>query len=123
MTRTSVEAAIDRYCEAWSVDDPDRRATLLASVWADGAVYSDPTVHVVGAPALLDHIAAVLARRPGARVLRTSALDHHHDVARFAWAVLAADGAILRDGIDVAIIDASGRIVRMIGFFGPPSAQ
>jgi hypothetical protein len=118
----SLETTIDRYCEAWSVDDPGQRSALLATVWADGAVYCDPTVSAVGAPALLDHIAAVLARRPGARVLRTSALDHHHDVARFTWAVVAADGAILRDGIDVAIFDPSGRIARMIGFFGRPSA-
>lgn len=114
-----VEALIDRYCEAWSDPDPDRRARLLAAVWADGATYTDPTVHATGAAALLDHIAAVQARRPGARVMRTSAVEQHHDVARFTWAVLQPDGTVIRDGIDIAVLDAAGQIARMIGFFGP----
>ncbi|MBL27917.1 MAG: hypothetical protein CMM50_10270 [Rhodospirillaceae bacterium] len=114
------EATIDRYCEAWSAADPNRRFSLLADVWSDGGIYCDPTVHAVGASALLDHIAAVIARRPGSRVLRTSALDRHHDLARFTWAAVAEDGAVLRDGIDIATFDASGRITRMIGFFGSP---
>ena len=115
----SIEAVIDRYCEAWSAPDPARRAELLAAVWAEGATYTDPTVHADGAAALLDHIAAIQARRPGARVVRNSAVELHHDVARFTWAVLQPDGTWIRDGIDIAVLDPAGRIARMIGFFGP----
>ena len=31
---------IDRYCEAWSEHDEARRAELLLSVWAPGALHS-----------------------------------------------------------------------------------
>ena len=115
----SIDAVIDRYCEAWSDPDPDQRARLLDGVWAAGATYTDPTVHAGGAAALLDHIAAVQTRRPGARVVRTSAVELHHDVARFTWAVLQPDGTSIYDGIDIAVLDPAGRIARMIGFFGP----
>lgn len=117
-----VDAVIDRYCEAWSTADPERRAALLNSVWADGGLYTDPTVHAAGAAALLDHITAVLARRPGSRVERTGPIQPHHDVACFDWQAVGADGAVLRRGIDIVIFDASGRLARVIGFFAPTPA-
>ena len=52
--------------------------------------------------------------------MRTSAVDVHHGVARFAWHVVQADGTALPEGIDIAFISADGsRIERVIGFFGP----
>jgi hypothetical protein len=117
-------AVIDRYCEAWSEPDPHRRAELLASVWAPNATYTDPTVHAAGVEEFLSHIARVQARRPGAKVVRTSELDEHHRVVRFAWHVLQADGTALPEGLDIAFVSADGtKIERIIGFFGPLGAH
>jgi len=117
MTPTEV---IDRYCAVWNEPDRARAATMLAEVWAPGATYTDPTVHAAGAEALLAHIATVRARRPGAKVLRTSEVDVHHGAARFAWHVLEANGNALPEGIDIAYFSADGRkIERILGFFGP----
>ena len=111
---------IDRYCRVWNEADSSVRAELLASLWASNATYTDPSVHTASARELLAHIAAVRARRPGASVVRTSAVDVHHSVARFAWRVVQADGTALPEGIDVAFISADGsRVERIIGFFGP----
>jgi len=111
---------IDRYCLVWNEPDPSVRADLLASVWATGATYTDPSVHASGAAELLAHIATVRERRPGASVLRTSAVDIHHSLARFAWHVVQADGLTLPEGLDIAHISADGmHIERIIGFFGP----
>lgn len=116
----NLERLIDRYCEAWSEHDEARRAELLLSVWALGSTYTDPIVHAVGASELLAHIARVQARRPGSKVLRTSAVDEHHCVARFAWRVIEANGNALPEGIDLAFVAANGaKIERIIGFFGP----
>lgn len=112
-----MEKLIDRYCAAWGEPDAARRATLLAEVWAEGGAYTDPTVHAVGATELLAHIARVLEKRPGAKVVRTSAVDVHHDLAKFEWHVVQPDGAILRKGIDIAELSPDGRIRRMMGFF------
>ena len=111
---------IDRYCQAWSAPDPVSRAQLLASVWSAGATYTDPGVHAAGADALLVHIAKIQASRPGARVVRTTAVDEHHGVARFGFRVLGADGAVLREGMDVAFMAEDGATIdRIVGFFGP----
>jgi hypothetical protein len=114
---------IDRYCEVWTEPDPGRRAELLAQVWAKDATYTDPRVHATGAAELLAHIERVLVARPGARVLRTSAVDIHHGVARFAWHVVEADGTALPDGVDIVEFTPDGkRIQRIVGFFGPLKA-
>ena len=119
-----VTELIDRYCRVWNEPNPSIRADLLASVWATGATYTDPSVHASGAAELLAHIATVRERRPGASVLRTSAVDIHHRLARFAWHVVQADGIALPEGLDIAHISADGmRIERIIGFFGPLSRK
>ncbi|MEP7283244.1 MAG: nuclear transport factor 2 family protein [Rubrivivax sp.] len=116
----AANALIDVYCQAWSDPSPDQRARHLGAVWSPGASYTDPTIHAEGAPALLDHITKVLAKRPGSRVVRTSRVDQHHGVARFAWRAIDADGRELPEGTDIAFLSADGaRIERIIGFFGP----
>jgi hypothetical protein len=113
-------ALIDRYCAVWSDPSPEQRARLLAEVWAPGATYTDPSVHAAGEAALLAHIERVLARRPGAKVVRTSAVDLHHGIARFAWRMILADGTALPEGLDIAeLTDDGARIRRIVGFFGP----
>ena len=113
-------ALIDTYCQVWSEPKEERRAELLREVWADSATYTDPTVHTRGATELLAHITKVLARRPGSRVIRTSQVDIHHGIARFAWQAIEANGNELPEGIDIAFISADGaRIERVVGVFGP----
>jgi hypothetical protein len=110
---------IDRYCAVWSDPDSSRRAALLAQVWAEGATYTDPTAHLVGAAGLLAHIERIMTKRPGGKVLRTSELDVHHGAVRFAWKAVDADGATLRDGIDLVLLSKDERkIERIVGFFG-----
>lgn len=111
---------IDTYCRAWSEPAEKRRAELLQEVWAEEATYTDPTVHARGAVQLLAHIAKVVERRPGSKVIRTSRIDEHHGIARFAWRAVEADGNELPEGIDIAFISTDGtKIERIIGFFGP----
>ena len=119
-----VTALIDRYCDVWNEPDPGRRAALLEAVWAPDASYTDPTVHAANGDELLAHIAKVREWRPGAKVLRTSAVDAHHGLARFVWHIAQADGVALSDGLDIAFISADGtKIQRIIGFFGPLSVN
>ncbi len=115
-------ALIDNYCAAWNEPDAARRAAILARVWAPGACYTDPRADLAGADELSAHISEVQKRRPGARVVRTSAIDLHHGLARFAWRVVQADGSMLPEGIDFAEISADGKLQRIVGFFGPLAA-
>jgi hypothetical protein len=113
----SFDALIDRYCEAWSHDDPNERRQALRDCWADGAVYSDPTAEVEGADALAAHITGLRARVSNMKIARTSQVDAHHDCARFNWG-LTSNGAPAVDGIDFVTIK-DGRITSVRGFMGP----
>ena len=116
----AVTDLIDRYCAVWNELDSARRSRLLAEIWADAATYTDPTIHARNGDELLAHIERVQARRPGSRVVRTTAVDVHHGVARFGWHVVQADGTSLPDGLDIAYLSSDGqRITRIVGFFGP----
>jgi hypothetical protein len=112
---------IDTYCAAWSAESPEQRRKLLLSVWADGATYTDPTVHFESAEALLDHIAGVRASVPGARIVRSGDVDSHHGMARFAWNFLRPDGSTLATGLDIVFLSADEqRLTRIVGFFNAP---
>ncbi|CAM5641750.1 nuclear transport factor 2 family protein [Mycolicibacterium aubagnense] len=116
----SLTHLIDTYCASWSDQDALRRQALLLSVWSDSATYTDPTVHATGADELLAHIAGIQARYPGARIVRTSDVDVHHGIARFAWKFVLPDGSSFPEGLDIACLDPGhARITRIIGFFGP----
>ena len=111
---------IDRYCEAWSETNELRRKILLRKVLVEDVVYIDPRVCTRSIDELSDHIAIVLSSRPGARVLRTTEADTHHELARFSWHVALPDGTVLPEGIDfVEVSFDRAKLVRIHGFFGP----
>src|SRR5690349_20688738 len=113
----AVERLIDQYCAAWSDPDPARRRELLSGVWRADATYTDPRAHVSGIEQLLAHMDQIQARRPGARVVRTCAVDEHHGFVRFAWRAEQADGAVVLEGIYIAEVGSDG-IRGILGFFG-----
>jgi hypothetical protein len=118
----ALEELIDRYFAVWNAADAATRANLLASIWTADGIYTDPSVQAIGADALLDHIAGVRDRRPGAVWSLRGELDMHHDLVRFAWHVVDGSGAELRRGIDVVVLAEGGtRIGQVIGFFDPPT--
>lgn len=123
---SDVTELVDRYCAVWNEPDVERRAALMAAVWAEGAAYTDPRADTMGAGELLAHIATVRASRPGAKIMRTTAVDLHHGIARFGWRVVEADGTPLPEGIDIVFLNEDGSLIeRIVGFFGPlsPSVQ
>ena len=76
----------------------------------------------------IDAIAAladvVLEHYPDHRFERTSAIDTHHDVGRYAWALVAPGGDVSVAGLDVVRVGPDGKLRSVHGFFGdlPPVA-
>jgi len=113
------EELIATYCRAWGEPDSVRREQMLTDVWAEEGTYTDPTAHAAGRRALVEHIGKTLARYPGARIVRTSVLDMHHNMLRFTWRMILADGAPLPEGVDFGELSSEGKLRRIVGFFGP----
>jgi hypothetical protein len=72
-----------------------------------------------GRDALVDHIGLMQTQMAGHRIENVSSADEHNGWFRFAWKMTGPDGAAVMEGFDVGERDESGRITRIVGFFGP----
>jgi hypothetical protein len=120
MDGNAITEVVTQYMAAWNEPDDAARGALLEQCWSDGGVYLDPNVSLAGRDALATQIATVQASRPGARLEFMSGIDVHHNVVRFLWRLVRADGTCGDTSIDFGEIGADGRLVKIVGFFGPP---
>ena len=119
LSQTALDATVAMYAAAWGDADLASRRRLLERVWADKGTYTDPTVQLQGREALVQHISTFLDKLPGARIVPTTHVDAHHNGFRFGWRIVSASGTALSEGLDYGELDATGRITRIVGFFGP----
>jgi hypothetical protein len=71
----------------------------------------------MGSNELAEYIGKVLKKYPGAQIARTSDVDTHHDMVRFTWRMVLADGQTLAEGIDFGELSSEGKLHRIVGFF------
>ena len=118
-TTDLVAALVDAHLAAFSAPDDATRRTLVEQAWAPTGHFADPLFAATGH----DEIDALAASVPGLYpehvFTRTSGIDLHHGHARYAFAFTAPDGTVVVDGVEVAQVGGEGRLVRVIGFFGP----
>ena len=115
----SVTENIDMHLEAYALDDAARRDALVASAWnADGELL-DPPLEGHGRAEISALADVVLAHYAGHKFVRTTAVDAHHGFARYGWDLSASDGTVAVSGIDVVQFDKAGKLLRVVGFFGP----
>lgn len=114
----TLEGVIDTNLEAYGEPDAARRRALIEHVWADDGHLIDPPLDGQGHDGIDAMFAAVQGQFAGHTFQRTTAVDAHHGVARYGWSLVAADGSVTVAGMDVAVVDADGRLSKVVGFFG-----
>ncbi len=118
-TTTDITATIDSHLEAYALADADRRNSLVAANWnADGELI-DPPLQGRGHSEISALADAVLTHFAGHRFVRTTAVDAHNGFARYGWDLVGPDDAVAMSGIDVVQFDDAGKLLRIVGFFGP----
>jgi hypothetical protein len=122
MDKSAITKTLTQCMAAWNEPDDTARHALLAQCWSDSGVYLDPNVFLAGRDALATKIGEVLASRPGARLEFMSGIDVHHNAVRFLCRLVRADRTCGDISIDFGEIGADGRLVRIVGFFGPAPA-
>jgi hypothetical protein len=118
---TDITTTVDRYLAAYGEPDATRRADLIASAWAPDGRLVDPPAVGEGHDGIGALAQALQAQFAGHRFRRTSAVDAHHEVARYRWELVAPDGAVALAGMDVARFAPDGRLLEVTGFFGEPA--
>jgi len=115
---TAVETTVDAYLQTWNETDATTRGELIDRALGADLWYRDPMLEADGLAAYDGMIAAVQSQFPGLVMRRTSAVDAHRDVIRFNWALGVPGEAPAFAGLDVAKVDADGKLHRIIGFAG-----
>ena len=115
---SDVTTIVDTYFAMWNETDPKARRAQIERAWATDGRYVDPMLEADGHAGLDQMVAGVQARFPGHRFRRLSGVDLHHDRVRFAWDLVAPDGAVTVAGVDVGVLDDDGRLASIMGFFG-----
>lgn len=116
---SDLTATIDAHLAGYCEPDPETRRSLLGDAWATEGRLVDPPLEATGPDGIATLVDALLELYPGHHFTRTSAVDAHHDVARYEWALIAPDGSTALTGLDVATVGDDGRLTGVAGFFGP----
>lgn len=115
----SIETTIDGFIRAWNADTDAVRAAAVRSAYTETAVVKDPLADVQGHDAIAGFIAGARAQFPGHTFRRSSGIDAHHDLVRFAWQLLDPDGQPVVEGFETGQVADDGRLACTLGFFGP----
>jgi hypothetical protein len=95
-----------------------RRSQLVESVWHTDGALIDPPFEGAGHAGIAAMTDVVLSNYASHTFRRTTAVDAHHNFARYGWELVDTDGTAAVRGTDIVEIDSAGLLVRIIGFFG-----
>ena len=109
--------AFDHMLAAWNEPDASKVRGHLEQALAPDVHFIDPSIDVTGIDGFEANVHEVHGRLPGAVYSRTSGVDAHHNLYRYAWAI-HRNGELVLPGFDVVEADANGRVARVLGFFG-----
>jgi hypothetical protein len=112
-------AMIDRHLEAYALADTGRRNQLIAECWQSDGRLVDPPFEGQGHAEISAMVDVVLTHYAGHTFTRTTVVDTHHEFARYGWALVGPDGTAAVSGTDIVEVGADGRLVCIVGFFGP----
>ena len=107
---------VDRYIDVWNEPDADKRQTLIARTFTEGAHFIDPIQEAEGQAGIDTLVGGVQAKFPGYRFRLAGAVDAFRDRVRFSWELAPERGDVLVGGTDFGVV-VDGRLHRVTGFF------
>ncbi|MFB7916432.1 nuclear transport factor 2 family protein [Streptomyces sp. NPDC056061] len=112
---TAHEDAVRRYFDAWNAT-PEDLGKAVAAAFTETVAYTDPVADVRGHRELAAAITGAHQQFPGFVFRPLGTPDGHHDLVRFGWELVAADGSAPVAGSDVIALADDGRITSVSGF-------
>jgi hypothetical protein len=109
---------LDQHLQAYGEPDASLRDPVVRRIWASDGRLVDPPLEGQGHDAIVGLGDAVAQHFPGHTFVRTTAVDAHHEFARYGWELRGPDGAVAVNGIDVVTLADDGTIAQVVGFFG-----
>jgi hypothetical protein len=116
-TETDLTTRIDAYVASLNEQNLTERQARIEEAWVPEGSMTDPLVSLKGYEELASFAPLLAEHYPGHRIRRTGDVDAHHNLFRFSWDLVDADGETVMAGIDVGIVADDGRISAIGGFF------
>jgi len=110
-------ALVDRWFSTWSEPDGTARDSSLKSIAVASIRMRDPYSAIDGIADLLEHLAASHRFMPGIRLERDGDVRHCQGMALADWIARTADGQERARGTNVFVLDSTGRIQAVTGFW------
>jgi hypothetical protein len=111
-------APLQAYLDAWNEHDEVTRLALLETAWTENGRYVDPTADATGRDGLSQVISAFQAQFADVTLVLGSGIETHGNWLRWRWEIRGADNGLILEGTDVAVVEDSGKVLRIVGFFG-----
>ena len=110
--------SLEHMLAAWNERDPGQIRAHLEKALAPNVEFIDPSIETHGIDEFEANVRQVQARIPGAVYSLTSGVDSHHRLHRYSWEI-SRNGEVIIPGFDVTEVDEDGKVLRVLGFFGP----
>ncbi len=109
---------LNKMLAIWNTSDDSEIPALAAAAMEHNVHFVDPNYNIMGREAFIDMVHAVKQKIPGAVYARASRVDKQNNHCRYHWTIHLKDTLIVA-GFDVTEVNDCGKIVKIIGFFGP----
>lgn len=109
---------LEKMLAVWNTTDAAEKAALVETALEHNVHFVDPNHNIIGRRAFLDMVDQVQSEIPGAVYSRASKLDVQNNFCRYHWAI-HLNGELIMPGFDVTEVNDAGKVVKVIGFFGP----
>jgi hypothetical protein len=117
-TSSAVEQVVLAYAALWSEPDEPRQRELMERSLTPEAQIFGPGYQFTGHSAIAAEVQRFHKEYAGTRAVLASGIDSHHNIARFAVAIVQPDGSIPHEGEDIAFFATDGRIEKVLTFWG-----
>ncbi|MFM7330574.1 MAG: nuclear transport factor 2 family protein [Brachymonas sp.] len=103
---------------AWNERDMSKVRAHLEQALSPEVEFIDPTIITRGIDAFEQSVREFRTKYPEADIRRSATLGVHHQLYRYSWEI-SVKSKVFLVGMDVTETDAQGRVMRVLGFFGP----
>jgi uncharacterized protein YndB with AHSA1/START domain len=110
---------VDTWFDAWAEPDERTRESALRRVADRELRFQDRFGNTSGLDDLVPHITAAQVFMPGFRTRRVGDVRHCQGTALVDWIATGGDGQERARGTNVFVLDATGRIQSVTGFWAP----
>lgn len=108
---------LDKMLAVWNTTDEAEKRALTEAALEHNVHFVDPNHNIIGREAFLKMVQQVQKQVPGAVYSRASEVNVQNNHCRYHWAIHLND-KLLMPGFDVTEVNDTGKIVKVIGFFG-----